>query len=753
MLEGSPAADDLEPVRTIIVSVCDSCGKQTYSKNACDVCGVPIVRDESSRFRIPLTFAAEECPGCGLVAPPGECSVCGVQVPEPEPGETESARAEALGPLAAQAAGIAERLESLPVGHVVVTTNQFVTTITDAKVFSAATEILAFCHRVHALNLGDRTDFEDGALTELQDFLRDVERLAETARRAAWFSPPAESQAIQDGLLAAATRAAEIARDLLLILSARTWREASHRFDKLQYGLSDIEIFEEFSDELDAISLTDRDDLDARLGLIIGIEGIYTDAIGMIDLGAVYLAASSQSESVDHIGDGAARYLSHLLSGQQVGSGGVGLLLSAVALASADRPMPAHITALLARELFDASADADRDQTIDALHRYAENGGRVFDSTMRVRRELRLLNTAELESPEDVVIGLVSVYRRMVEGSLRPAIALIDELQAITLAGPSAKARTSTMLGQLVSRLSRRDDELSAMLAGTADSQLRNAEAHEDFRIDAESLDVVLGDRRISLDELEDAIERVGVAVSAIDAATQCFALDHGVDESVAWLKTGERPAVVEQIVDVTLGAFGYELFHLDLAAVTAMQLSDSKVLTLRSAMSIANSTSSMFPKAETIEISNSSRVVRLNTAPLRRWRDSPLTTQDLAIVACLLDEAVESTDDASSAYVQALVIMARLVVGEGTTRLTERNVKSERERLVVRLRFVCRAISSWPKEARSADREFVRSFRQARELTEKSIQVNQPQLAGKALGLLVRSLERHPDVPPFPDD
>ena len=112
----------------------------------------------------------------------------------------------------------------------------------------------------------------------------------------------------------------------------------------------------------------------------------------------------------------------------------------------------------------------------------------------------------------------LSIYKRLAEGPYREGMRLLIAARA-TVEGRAAPA-DSLLLGDIDGYVDGWHDELGESLRGAVERDLRNAVAHEDFHIDAGSFDVVMPERRVSPEALENALTRLAASLAAFEAAS-----------------------------------------------------------------------------------------------------------------------------------------------------------------------------------------------------------------------------------------
>jgi hypothetical protein len=254
---------------------------------------------------------------------------------------------------------------------------------------------------------------------------------------------------------------------------------------------------------------------------------------------------------------------------------------------------------------------------------------------------------------------------------------------------------------------------------------LRNAEAHEDFRVDSETLDVVFGDRRLSIEELGDAIERLTSTTAAIEAAVMTFALDEDLASTVtAWMAGGDRPAAIRLVVAAAAGALGFQVTQVDVGTRTRVLL-DGTTPTREKALSIMVSVAGFVPQADVLVVEAGGRVVTADAAPFRRWLEGPEAVKDLILLECQASEAIHAGADERDVYRRVLRLRTVLVFSDAAARLKEGNTLAERRRVFERLRFVTASARAAPAEVRESESALIGVLRRAEAQARRSTQTS----------------------------
>jgi hypothetical protein len=98
--------------------------------------------DGEDAFSLRMGFAAEVCPGCGLVSSAGPCPNCGVEVPAPEElNEATEVRRDALLPIREGAEELLAGFDALPRGTIPITATAMLSGFVEAALFTKALEV------------------------------------------------------------------------------------------------------------------------------------------------------------------------------------------------------------------------------------------------------------------------------------------------------------------------------------------------------------------------------------------------------------------------------------------------------------------------------------------------------------------------------------------------------------------------------------------------------------------------------------
>jgi len=624
--------------------------------------------DDGGTITIRLQFAVGECPQCGAATADATCPACGSAVTQPEPDPATRARTQAFAPLLARAHELVESFSAFREGHIPVTTRQVVAVVVDADLPSRALALIEFAHRANDLDLEDTSAIGSTTRQAVVRVLDEVERMRNEARMVAAFSPPEQLEELSTLLAHLAAHGAAVVEATVEMLAAPTLLAANAACARLQDSLTPPREAARIEELLaSAPRRVDRDDLDARASLALGIDGHYTDDFGVLDPAKIFAAASAESSPFAALAAGAGRYLSHLLDTppEDLPASAAFLSLCAVQLAALDRPYEPHRQAEMVRETLTSAHAADPAALADALEIYDEHQGNAFGAATRVRRDLRRLAAGEVEDRVAQIETVVGIYKRLAEGPFRASARLLLAARATAEGRPPTEP--SLLLGDIDGLLDGWHSELGMSLRGAADRDLRNAEAHELYRVDHANLDVVIDSRRIPPDKLEAAVERLAATVAAIDAAILCYRIDAGGPlPSPKWLTRGDHPRAVEMILQTVASAYGAELLSVRLNDDTlCLRLSDSSKCDQPTAMSTLMAAAPVVEAATVLRAeTGAGPVAEVGLDVIGEFKKAPEDEQDLAAIAIWFDVWRRANPDAvADALADALALQARVLI------------------------------------------------------------------------------------------
>jgi hypothetical protein len=241
-------------------------------------------------------------------------------------------------------------------------------------------------------------------------------------------------------------------------------------------------------------------------------------------------------------------------------------------------------------------------------------------------------------------------------------------------------------LGTLLDRLSAAHDELGDLLIAAVDTRLRNAEAHEDYRVASDGTITFIADAAtLDIDTLSERTETLSTAVAGMQAGLLCFAVDHQLlDSAPAWLPRGDL------VARSILAALGGDVSFLTIGPTVEIGFSDIpdsplELLTLLVALvPILN-------EADEFRVYDSAGGVALicPAAPLQAFATADDDIRDLATIAANYAAAVATGADPNSTFVDAFSAMLMMVTAGIGADIEELEPRSVFRRAELRLAHV----------------------------------------------------------------
>ncbi|WP_323447628.1 hypothetical protein [Streptomyces yaizuensis] len=232
----------------------------------------------------------------------------------------------------------------------------------------------------------------------------------------------------------------------------------------------------------------------------------------------------------------------------------VKLLHHLTMLAVSDRPLVAHRTTLLARNLVASRLESNPEQTCSVI---AQHVSREPEMLFSHRGQVSYWNTyTHAEHQEEKARAVMDLYRAVLEGDVKRTATVVMELMGKTVPQGASLSTVRNML-------SAEDDQpLCKLLASTIRSEWRNANAHEDFHWDPVNNVLLLSGQSSDLEQVLDA---------AVHALTVCHGFEHGVAVAYA-----QNPSLI------TWGSEGPNHVSRDLSIAQAAGEARFPVLDLR---------------------------------------------------------------------------------------------------------------------------------------------------------------------------
>lgn len=716
------------------------------SGETCEACGAEAPEPVGTKFELSLLFAGEECPRCGETVPGGICANCGADVPAPEPSAATKARISALAPLGERARSLVASFDGFPAPHITVTPSQLAFTIGDAELPTHTLDLIAFARNANELDLEDPSAIGGETRRRLAAKLDDVERLRDLARLLAEFEA-ADPVAKLPTLVARMSKVgAMVIEKVLGVLVTETPEAAGAAAKELQDALEAPAEADEIERLLGLVpELFAADDVNARVALVTGRDADYTDDLGLPNPVLIFAPAPGERTSFAALSQGARRYLSHLLADPDtLGDEHAILVFPAVQLALLDRPFEHHRRAELVGSLFRDAEERDPAALDVALRAYEDHAGMAFETSMRVRRLLRLLATGEVLTPADYVESAVEMYRQLAEGHFRAAMrCVLAARAALEGKGPPPE---SILLGDIESRLGGWHDELGRSLDGVVERHLRNGEAHQEYRVDPATLEVVLQDGlRLTPDDIEKLTEDLAGTVAAIDAAANCHTINTGRTAAPSWLANGESPRLVEQTARTVAAGLGVTIdtFAIENGTVT-IRLPDDENIGRYKVRQVLWTARPLAPSATEFKAYKGDRLIASFTSEaIDRWQVASDTERPLLMIEALYESEVRCGADEYDTLRDAIATCSRFTINEPLSTPPKR---AEIRMLENRLRAISRMAS---RHDAGANRELSEPLGQIRSARESLKLASRSQDYGRRFGASIGTLARWADQYP----
>jgi hypothetical protein len=442
-------------------------------------------------------------------------------------------------------------------------------------------------------------------------------------------------------------------------------------------------------------------DIDARVGLVLGREGIYTDDFGFLDPSRVFGAFAGEGNPFDAVAARSRAYFAHLLGPGPAQEPGFDALLTlpAVALATLDRPLVAHRIARSVHELMAAAWAVDPEAVQALIERTTAQGPLLFAAAARIERGFKLLAAGELSGlvdDESVVKTVMDTYEALAEASFRTYGWLARDLIVVADGGTVEKSDQPPTLGSLEQQLASSGSEVGEAMAASSESASRNAAAHEEYRWDAaaEELHDLRTGQVWSLEVFEKTAFRLIGAVIGADAGYSCFVGSGQVELEVPdWLAAGETPHATGILARASFGAFGFQVLEVHDNGATVVierpdQLDKSRLMPPLGGMS------AILGDVEAFRILGDDGTPLLDVAgeAMVEARDAAESVRDLASLAPLLSDGERSGHDPNEALMRVLTVQVAQVVLAAIQAVQASDAGLHTARLVgERLNFVIR--------------------------------------------------------------
>jgi hypothetical protein len=637
------------------------------------------------------------------------------------PGDSALARQAALEPLIHRAEELLSRYDDLPEPHIPIAADQYATALMDSRALKRMRLSIRYPRRLSSFDLDDSNEIGSRVRSYVQAYVEDLERIFRAIEELAWFVPPSPEVArARDAMVASGRYVTEIALSVLKSLTSLSIEEVAIHQARFRELLSGYPFERELSDAMTALEALPDKGIDARISVALGVEFIATDSYGLLDPARVFAAFAQKGDPFTPLSQASVRYVSHLtaVDAEEVQADWAGLGLSVLALAALDRPLPAHRIARQASELVHRAKSMDPEATARLLDRTTAQGPRIFAAAKRIHDDLVYLASGQVQDEADLVRRVVDTYKGLAESSFRAYAWLVDDAFRIVEQRAVSNHERPPLLGPLEDRFGSRHDELSHALTRAVDPLVRNAQAHEGYRFDPRSDELVLDDGiRISIEKFSRRFERLLAATVGLDVAIAVFALEAGDDALPAWLSEGEAPYAAELLIRGVLGAYGIEVIRLEIADDVVIQV-DAEVERDRVFAPLA-AVAQISSRAREIELRTEEKsLIRVERSAFREFAEADEATKDLAVLAPFYSAGLLSGRDSKELLQDVLALFVALVGGVDVPRLKIavgiRNPQPFVD-LRMRLAYIIDFIESRDQDLPSPAKRILRHLREAR--------------------------------------
>jgi hypothetical protein len=609
--------------------------------------------------------------------------------------------------------------DRLPAPHIPIAADQYAAAFVDARVLRRTTASIRSPKQISLLDLNDSVVIGRDLRRLVGRYIETLEALHGAIEELAWFEPPVpEVDRAREAMISTGRYATEIATCVLRILTAPAITDAEPHYQRFDQLLSGYPYADDVDAARQALETLPWGDLDRRVSLALGADVIATDAAGLLDPARVFTAFATDDDPYGPLARAAVRYFGHLteLDAETVGPEAAALAMPALALASLDRPLVAHRVAREAADLVRRARALDQAAVDALLERTVGEGPRVFAAAKRIHDDVMYLASGSARDADDVVRRVVSTYKTLAESSFRTYAWLVADAQEIIDGSAPAVRSTPPLLGELEDMFAVRDDALSKVLASAAKRSLRNAEAHEDYRFDAKTEQLVVGGKRIPLSRLDKRVERlIGVALG-LDAAFGCLLIEFGHEGVPEWLPSGQAPFAEELLIRGMLYSRGLELVALedgdDLKLVVDGETDPAGALPALAAIAaFVRHRNLVLRRAETGDV-----LVEVERAAFDEFAAADEAVKDLAMFAPFYSAGLLAGRPADDLLEEVIALFVGLIAAIDVPRLTIALGIGNRQPftdLQARLAYIVRFAEERNPNARV--REVVRSLREGK--------------------------------------
>jgi hypothetical protein len=609
-----------------------------------------------------LAMKAGHCPVCEEAREPGECEVCGAEVPASEESSELAVRRRAvLASLLERAERLWRECDAEPPRSARITAEQLAGAVEQSKLCELLDDAGLACQRLSTFDFDDAevlgTPVREAVAAELDL----VEKVRDLCFELAAFDVVPDQPELREELVAAGRRDIEMLLRFLETLSAQTITEVREAEGRLQESIHRSSDYADLDDRVE--ELAQSIDLDARIALVTGRPGLYVEEAGLVSPGRVFGAFAGEEGVYQELAAAASIYFHHLLPGELEPVAAAILILPAVSLASVDRPLLAQRRATAMAELVAGAVAIDREAVGAVLDRNVEEGPKLFAAASRVQAGMRLIRLASEFEEELILREVMNGYLEIAESAFRSYGWAVLQMQAV-LEGKTLGQEEPPMLGSLLQRLRASDSELARALGEAADVDLRNAAGHAQYRWDSEAQEIedLQKGRRWTVEELGERAEALGDSVVGVDAGYMCAAVAAGIEVEAS--AATSDPRIREQLVEASFALAGYELTQLssDGATVTVRVGADASLPSLMRAVA---SLAALVEAPDAYRVFEADAERALLDVPAERMLAATRgaeETRDLQVVQCFAESQIRTGAPASQGGRDGLVLQAKSV-------------------------------------------------------------------------------------------
>jgi hypothetical protein len=566
------------------------------------------------------------------------------------------------------------RYDALPEPHISVSPDQYATALSDSRVLGRSRVVLHSLHRLHEFGFNDKKTIGTTARRRLQRLVALLDEIFRATEELAWFRPPSSEVArARSAMIASARHITLVCTTLLEAVSAQTLEEVVPLQAGFQSLLSGYPFVSEFDAAFEALSDLPPGGIDERVSAAFGVEVSVTDDLGLLDPARILAAFKTDDEPFKPLAQRAATFLAHLtdIDADTIEADGVALALGGLGLAVLDRPLPAHTLARQVVDLLKKAEAVDPAATAALLGRTSDEGPRVFAAAKRIHDDLVYLVGGHARDEGDVVARMVTTYKRLAESSFRNYAWLVADAQRI--AEGSSPATEPPLLGALEQRFAARDDPASKTLSRAADRLLRNAEAHEDFRIGRDGESIIVAGKRLALSRFEKRLDRLLQATLGLDAAYTCRAYETGAFDTMArWLADGDAPFATELLLRGIFEAYGLELVGIAHEGDGVRFVVEWDAPDVVRALTPLCAAATLFPTSERLRLDlvDGTSVIAVDTSAFRAFAEADEGVKDIALLEPVFSAGLDAGRDPLDLSEDVLALSIALIAATDVPRL-----------------------------------------------------------------------------------